>query len=164
MVADFLRIWLSGTSHKLFNTFYVAAFVWLSQRLRRPCRRRLRSTYQWYMRFLCFGTDARPVEATRLFRIASDLIDLQQWISAYHKYRRLLPIGSELAIIVSAELCFGLCDQLVEVRHLPNQTASWVLDHPRYASHGAQLTELRYNLYEFVCACDPLLVTARQSR
>ncbi len=44
MVADFLRIWLRGTSHELFDAFCIAAFVWLSQRLRRPCRRRHRGT------------------------------------------------------------------------------------------------------------------------
>ena len=76
MVADFLRIWLSGTSHKLFDAFCIAAFVWLSQRLRRPCRCR-RGARQRYMRFPCFGTDARPVEAARLFRNASYLIDCQ---------------------------------------------------------------------------------------
>ena len=113
------------------------------------------------MRFLCFGADARPVEATHLLRIASRLINLQQWVPARHEYRRFLPLGSELTIIVSAKLRLGLCDQLFEVRHLPNQTTSWVLNHPRYTDHGAQLAQFCNNLYEFVRASDPLFVAAR---
>ena len=82
----------------------------------------------------------------------------------YHKHCWFLPVGSELAMIVSAEFRFGFVGQLFKAGHLPYKAASWVLDHPRYTDHGAQLTELGYDLYEFICACDPLLVAARQSR
>ncbi len=63
--ANLLRIWFCGICQKLFCTLHFATFVRLPQRLRRPCLYRNGSS-QRHMRLLCFGTDARPVGATRL--------------------------------------------------------------------------------------------------